>query len=233
MRASAKSRRIALRVRKVRYSKLLMNIERIAELLGPYLEGERLDEAQLGQICTYLNLLLKWNARMNLTSLRGAEEIVARHFGESVFAARHLFSGPTTSSTLVDVGSGAGFPGLPIAIARPNVAVTLIEAHGKKATFLKEVLRTAGIPNASVFAGRAVTYSAKAEVVTFRAVEHFEAILPVSAAIVNEGGRLAAFVGSTQVAGMKGLLGANWDVKENVYFPGSTQRLLFVANRPK
>ena len=99
---------------------LLMEISHIVELLAPYLEGESLSPVQLQQITTYLDGLMKWNARMNLTAVRDPEQIVTRHFGESLFAARHLFPDAVAVSTLADVGSGAGFPGLPIAIARPG-----------------------------------------------------------------------------------------------------------------
>ncbi len=208
-----------------------MHAEQIAELLGPYLQDEALHPKQFAQISQYLDLLTKWNARMNLTSVREPRQIVARHFGESFFTARRLFPEPGTASTLLDVGSGAGFPGLPIAIARPGVTVTLVEAHGKKATFLKEVLRGAEIANASVFHGRAETYTEHAKVVTFRAVERFEAILPVSASLVTGGGKLAALVGSMQVTEIKRLLGTGWEVRESVYFPGSTQRVLVIAER--
>src|SRR6202041_1504910 len=107
----------------------------IAALLIPYLNPPA---AILPQLSAYLDLLLKWNARTNLTAIRNPEEIVRRHFGESLFAARHL--DPNTSS-LLDFGSGAGFPGLPIALLRPDVQVTLAESQNKKATFLREVVR--------------------------------------------------------------------------------------------
>jgi len=107
----------------------------IAALLAPYLTPP---PGILPQLSLYLDLLLKWNARTNLTAIRDREEIVRRHFGESLFTARHLGPCPT----LLDFGSGAGFPGLPIALLRPEIAVTLAESQNKKATFLREVVRT-------------------------------------------------------------------------------------------
>ncbi len=208
-----------------------MTSERMVELLQPYLAGEVLPTTAVEQLGRYLDLLRKWNARMNLTSVREPEQIVARHFGESIFAARQIFPDPALSSTLTDVGSGAGFPGIPIAIARPNVRVTLLEAHGKKAIFLKEAIRSAGLTQASVFPGRAEVYANRAEVVTLRAVEHFEAILPVSAGLVQPGGKLVLLVGFAQVAESKRVLGESWKLDEPVYFPGSTQRVLETARR--
>ncbi len=208
-----------------------METARTPALLAPYLESEELSPGQVDQLSKYLDLLLKWNARMNLTAVREPEQIVTRHFGESLFTARHLFPLPDAAATLGDVGSGAGFPGLPIAIARPHVRVTLIEAHGKKSVFLKEVVRSLGLANVAVLASRAEKCVERFDVVTFRAVEHFEAILPVSADLVTDGGRLAALVGSSQVEAITTVIGKEWQIGESVYFPDSSQRLVWIASR--
>jgi 16S rRNA (guanine527-N7)-methyltransferase len=113
----------------------------IANLLAPYIASA--PSGLYGQLSTYLDLLLKWNARTNLTAIRDPEEIVRRHFGESLFAAQRL--DPATA-TLMDFGSGAGFPGLPIALLHPEIRVTLAESQNKKASFLREVIRTLGLP---------------------------------------------------------------------------------------
>src|SRR5271169_2870056 len=101
----------------------------IASLLTPYLP--QAPASILPQLSTYLDLLLKWNARTNLTAIRDPEEIVRRHFGESLFAARHLdpSSPDSNATTLLDFGSGAGFPGLPIALLRCDIQVTLAESQ--------------------------------------------------------------------------------------------------------
>jgi len=175
-----------------------------------------LSPVQLQNLSTYIDLLLRWNARMNLTAVRQPEEIVTRHFGESLFAARHLFPSsppgdaadhlandqrPRTNDPphLIDVGSGAGFPGLPIKIWAPQVHLTLIESNHKKATFLREVVRTLTLTNVDIFAGRAEDFTAPAEVVTLRAVERFPQILPVAARLVAPRGRLALLIGHAQV----------------------------------
>jgi 16S rRNA (guanine527-N7)-methyltransferase len=206
-----------------------MDTARIAELLAPYLGVENLAPAQLAQISIYIDLLLKWNARMNLTSVRAPEQIVTRHFGEALFAARHLFPDPATEGSLADVGSGAGFPGLPIAIARPSLGVTLIEAHGKKAVFLKECVRSTGVSHVRVLNSRAEDCAERFDVVTFRAVEHFEGILPISAALVKRTGRLAALLGPTQAEAAKRLMSEGWLSPATVYFPGSSQQALWIA----
>lgn len=114
----------------------------ILSLLQPYLLPKTITPDTLfQQLSLYLDLLVKWNARTNLTAIRDPEEIVRRHFGESLFAGQHL----DPCETLLDFGSGAGFPGLPIALLRPNLQVTLAESQNKKATFLREVVRTLGL----------------------------------------------------------------------------------------
>lgn len=208
-----------------------METARIASLLAPYLESGELTPAQLSQFSKYIDLLVKWNARMNLTAIREPEQIVPRHFGESLFTARHLFPQADATATLADVGSGAGFPGLPIAIARPGVRVTLIEGHGKKAVFLREVVRSLALENAAVIAKRAEQVEERFEVVTFRAVENFASILPISAGLVAARGRLAALIGSLQVEEIKHVIGDYWSNVETVYFPGSGQRVLWIASR--
>ncbi len=206
---------------------------RISELLAPYLGDEELSPLQLGQVSTYLDLLLKWNAVTNLTSVRAPEEIVTRHFGESFFATRTLFPARDAKATVSDVGSGAGFPGMALALLRPDLLVTLIEAHGKKATFLREVTRALSLKNVSVLHMRAEGVAGLTELVLFRAVEHFAQILPVAANLVATGGRLAGLIGSSQLAEGKGLLGDAWLSEPPVYFPGSSQRLLWISRRPE
>src|SRR5580693_1500012 len=124
-----------------------METSRIAELLQPFLLAPAgaspalsaaLSAAQLDDISTYIDLLLRWNARINLTSIRQPEAIVTRHFGESMFAARHLFPDPGPPASLIDVGSGAGFPGVPFKFWAPQLHLTLIESTQKKVAFLRQ-----------------------------------------------------------------------------------------------
>jgi len=196
-----------------------MDTARIAELLQPFLgpaDDQRLTTNDLSNISIYIDLLLRWNARINLTAIRQPEEIVTRHFGESLFAARHLF--PTRTNVgadalvrpaeqssartrLIDVGSGAGFPGLPIKMWATHIHLTLIESNHKKATFLREVARTITLTDINVFAGRAEDYAnPPTEVVTLRAVERFDTTLPIAARLVKPGGRLALLIGKAQLS---------------------------------
>ena len=90
----------------------------------------------------YFALLQRWNSKLNLTAIRDADGILRRHFLECIFCAQSL---PPRIGTLLDYGSGAGFPGIPIALCRPDIRVTLAESQGKKASFLREAVRTLGI----------------------------------------------------------------------------------------
>ena len=185
-----------------------MDLRRIAALVEPFLRADfgpgepaGLTDLQLQQITAYIDLFVRWNARMNLSAVRDADGIVTRHFGESLFAARHLFSNSDrpSQSRLIDVGSGAGFPGLPIKIWSKDVQLTLIESNQKKAIFLREVIRRLGLKDATVFSGRAESFPGQAEVVTLRAVERFEAALGMATRLVLPAGRIALLIGAGQV----------------------------------
>jgi 16S rRNA (guanine527-N7)-methyltransferase len=197
-----------------------MDPARIEDLLAPFLSSRSLRRAagpeesgvaaraplsslQLESISTYIDLLLRWNSRISLTAVREPEEILTRHFGESLFAASHLFpltGQRRTANRVIDVGSGAGFPGLPIKIWAPDLHLTLIESNQKKASFLREVVRTLTLTNIDIFSARAEDFPSTAGVVILRAVERFEQILPIAARLVAPGGRLALLIGNSQVA---------------------------------
>src|SRR6202051_2168238 len=127
----------------------------ICDLLAPFIGPVPLSDSQLDAIQAYLDLLLRWNAKLNLTAIRDPEELVTRHFGESLFAARHLFPVGASLGPEIDVGSGAGFPGFPLKLWSPSLVLTLIESNQRKATFLREVLRTLKLNSVSVFSDRA------------------------------------------------------------------------------
>ncbi len=122
--------------------------ETIAELLGHY------------------ELLLRWNKTLNLTSIAGLEEAVLRHYCESLFVGIHL---PTSPVSVLDLGSGAGFPGIPMAILRPDCRVTLAESHQRKAVFLREATRH--LSNVRVAACRAEKVEGAFDWVVSRAVK--------------------------------------------------------------
>lgn len=156
-------------------------------MLAPYLDAPASVEL-VASLERYLKLLMLWNARINLTSVRDPVAIVQRHFGESLFAARYV---PRGTLTLLDHGSGAGFPGIPIAVARPEIAVTLSESQGKKASFLREVVRNLGV-RAEVHASRTedIPFGQSFDCVTMRAVDGAGFAVPPGANRVNPAGCL-------------------------------------------
>jgi 16S rRNA (guanine527-N7)-methyltransferase len=123
----------------------------------------------------YLELLLRWNQRLSLTAVRDPDQIIRRHFLECAFAAGRL---PHDIGDLLDYGSGAGLPGIPIAICRPEISVTLAEAHGKKASFLREALRVLSLEG-EVYDGRVETMPERRfDAVAMRAVEKMDLAIP-------------------------------------------------------
>jgi 16S rRNA (guanine527-N7)-methyltransferase len=137
-----------------------------------------LPSAAYEQFQRYLDLLLRWNQHLNLTAIRDPGQIIQRHFVESVFAAQHL---PTGIMSLLDYGSGAGLPGIPIAICRPEIQVILAEAQGKKASFLQEALRVLALPG-QVYGGRVeeMPEQDRFDAVSMRAVEKMESAIPIA-----------------------------------------------------
>lgn len=211
-----------------------MDTSQIAELLQPFLAGPLTSE-QLRNISTYIDLLLRWNSRINLTAVRGPEQIVTRHFGESLFAACHLFPGPAKAqrpeNNVIDIGSGAGFPGLPLKLWAPAIHLTLIESNHKKATFLREVCRALRLTDVDVLAGRAESFpAASAQVVTLRAVERFESVLPVAARLVAPTGRLALLVGQPQALRIR-QLAPEFTWPDPIPIPLSSSRILLIGSR--
>ncbi len=218
-----------------------MDAPRLAALLSPFLADTSLTPAQLQQLRSYLDLLLRWNARMNLTAIRDPEQIVTRHFGESLFAARLLYPElGTRNSQLLDLGSGAGFPGLPIKIYAPDVHVILIESNQRKSTFLREVIRSLELTSADVVTTRADQYQIPKRnsqiinaTLTLRAVEHFETILPTALRILQQfetpQRRLALLIGESQLATARQLAPTvTWS--RPVAVPLSSQRVLLIGN---
>jgi 16S rRNA G527 N7-methylase RsmG len=124
-----------------------------------------LSTLQVEQLEQHYELMLRWNKTINLTRIELVEEAVDRHYAESLFLGSSLPPGPLT---IADVGSGGGFPGIPIGIVRPEVSVSLIESHQRKAVFLKEATRC--LPNVRVISKRAEVVVQKFDWVISRAV---------------------------------------------------------------
>lgn len=175
----------------------MLGEEDIRRLLGPF-ELE-LTSAQVGQVLTYLDLLLRWNAKINLTAIRTPQDCVTRHFGESLYLARWT----SLQGSLLDVGSGAGFPGLVLRIIFPPLTTTLLEPVAKKRAFLKEVARACGIAPVEIRADRLEDYvrlnpAAQFDCVTARAVGELNRLVPQAAELLKSQGKLCLWVSRAQ-----------------------------------
>jgi 16S rRNA (guanine527-N7)-methyltransferase len=177
---------------------MTLSESRIADLLAPYLADASVPGDLYTKLSAYLELLLKWNARTNLTAIRDPETIVQRHFGESLFCGLQIASRIFASATLLDFGSGAGFPGLPIQLLLPEIRVSLGESQNKKATFLREAVRTLGLSHTEVWAGRVEDMPAaqRFDVVTARAVDKMEEALGAARVRIGPGGWLVTLAES-------------------------------------
>jgi 16S rRNA (guanine527-N7)-methyltransferase len=188
---------------------------------------EPLDTILAGRFEKQLSLILRWNGRINLTAIRDEEGILKRHFVESIACARAL---PAGIATLLDVGSGAGFPGIPIALCRPEIAVTLAESQGKKAAFLQEAVRVLRIA-AKIHSGRAEALATHFDCVTLRAVDKMPQAVEAAGKLVAPGGWLALMTTSKELETLKAAAGAEFAWAESLPLPGSEERLLALGER--
>jgi len=181
----------------------MLSEPQVVQLLSPF--GLALTSAQLGSLLTYLDLLLRWNQKINLTAIRSPEECVTRHFGESLYLARWI----KLEGRSLDIGSGAGFPGLALKIAFPALAVTLLEPVAKKRAFLKEVARACQMERVEVRSERLEDFIRREPLVGFdyatvRAVGQLERLVRGAAALLKAGGRLCLWVSEGQAASLIG-----------------------------
>jgi 16S rRNA (guanine527-N7)-methyltransferase len=186
-----------------------------------------LDPKTADRFEAYLHLLVRWNARTNLTAIRDEDGILCRHFLESIACARSL---PSGISTLLDFGSGAGFPGLPIALCRPEIAVTLAESQGKKAAFLREAVRTLGIA-VEVHAARAETLAKVFDCVTLRAVDRMDEALRAASALVGAGGWLAPLTTHGEASSIETIAGPGFRWEPPIPLAGGDDRILLLGRR--
>lgn len=158
-------------------------------------EEFKLEKSQIDAFEKYENLLLEWNEKFNLTAITKPEEIEEKHFVDSLEILKYF---DLKNKTLLDVGTGAGFPGIVLAIAEPKLKVTLLESNGKKVSFLKEVISQLKLKNIDVVQGRAEVLKQREnfDVVTARAVKELNILLEIAFHLVKVGGSLIAYKGS-------------------------------------
>lgn len=186
-----------------------------------------LELAQSSRFKEYLSLILRWNARVNLTAIRDEEGILSRHFVESIACARSLPAGITT---LLDFGSGAGFPGIPIALCRPEIAVTLAESQGKKAAFLLEAIRVLGVES-KVYSGRAETLTELFDCVALRAVDRMQEATKAASRLVKPDGWLAPMTTGAELAALQAAVGEEFSWGAAIPLPGGEDRMVAIGKR--
>lgn len=202
---------------------------RLRHLLEPF--GLDLTTAQAGQTLSYLNLLLRWNEKINLTAIRNPAECVTRHFGESLFIGNHM----QLRGSLLDIGSGAGFPGLALKIVFPQLSVTLLEPVTKKRAFLKEAARVCGFDQFSVRGDRleelaSATTAPAFDFATMRAVGNLDILVPLAAKCLKSGGNLLLWLSQEQGAALTAIdSGLIW--KDPLPIPLSRTTEIWVGSR--
>ncbi|WP_312320009.1 16S rRNA (guanine(527)-N(7))-methyltransferase RsmG [Stenotrophomonas sp.] len=203
----------------------------VADALERGLAAMQLDAALAPPLLQYLTLLDRWNKTYNLTAIRDPLEMVTRHLLDSLAMQPHLESG-----TLADLGTGPGLPGIPLAIARPQLQVTLVESNGKKARFMREAVRQLGLTNARVAESRAEALDEPGayDNLTARAMDTLAGIIEVGGHLLRPGGRLLAMKGvhpHDEIAALP----AGWTVETvlPLHVPGLTgERHLVVVAGP-
>jgi 16S rRNA (guanine527-N7)-methyltransferase len=187
------------------------------------------DDLQVSQIQQYMRMLLIWNEKVNLTAIREPLEILYRHFCESMYAG---VSVPLESGRLADVGSGGGFPGLPLKILRPKLELFLVESNVKKATFLAEVIRELGLTGTHVLVSR---YEELGEELT--------PLDTVGSRAVGDFGPFLAWAGSERITAQQVVLWiggrdleevgriSGWEWRAPIPVPQSLRRFLLVGTR--
>lgn len=186
-----------------------------------------LDAAEARKFEEYFSLFIRWNTRINLTAIRDEEEILERHFSESILCARAL---PAGIATLLDFGSGGGFPGIPITLCRPEIAVTLAESQGKKAAFLNEAVRVLGVTT-KVHSERAETLRTQFDCVTLRAVDRMVRAVQAAGRLVRPGGWMAILTTGKELDALETAAGAEFAWRKLLPLPDSEERLLALGER--
>ena len=199
----------------------------IAQTLRPYSVSTT---PQLSEsIRTYIDLLLRWNRKIALTTITDPAEILRFHFGESMFAISQV---PIRHGRLADVGTGAGFPAVPIGMVVPDLECILIESNQKKATFLAEVVRTLKLDHVKVYRDRMESYPVSSLSLDFsisRALGIHENFLSWSAARLNPSGKVILWLGDDDAS--KILANSSWSWSPPMKIPDSQRRVLLMGSK--
>ena len=188
-----------------------------------------IESMQVFLIQQYMKTLLRWNEKLNLTAIRNPLEILYRHFCESMFAASAI---PVDKGRLADIGSGPGFPGIPLRILRPELELCLVESNVKKGTFLAEVVRELQLSNVRVLISRYEELGeelAPLDFVCSRAVGEFGPFLEWAASNRVDSGQVILWIGGRDLEEAK--KSKQWEWKEPILIPKSLQRYLLVGKK--
>jgi 16S rRNA (guanine527-N7)-methyltransferase len=180
-------------------------------------------------IRVYMDLLLRWNSRISLTAITKPKDILRFHFGESLYAVRRV---PIRRGRLADVGSGAGFPAIPIGMVKHRVTTVLLESNTKKAAFLNEVLRELGLKEMEVYNGRMQAYSSgqnKFDLVTMRAVKVDKDFSWWAKHNTHHGALIILWVGVN--AGDIIEKTTDWTWRKPLVIPGAERRVILVGKK--
>ena len=178
-------------------------------------------------IRTYISLLLHWNRTISLTAVTDPLEVLRFHFGESMFAASSIAN---RNGRLADVGSGAGFPGIPLKLALPALEVILIESNARKAAFLAEAIRELGLERTEIYRGRFEDFRAEGpefDFVTARAIGRHEELIKWAFGAIKLGGNLILWLGADDAAQV--MLKKPWRWSKPLPIPWSHSRTILVG----
>jgi 16S rRNA (guanine527-N7)-methyltransferase len=201
----------------------------VRELLVPF--EISISEETTDNLILYLELLLRWNRKINLTAIEKLEECVTRHFGESFLISKAV----PLNGRLLDIGSGAGFPGLAVKLIAPILEVVLLEPVSKKRAFLKEVARACVMSSVQVLGERLDEFVQTQSpfsfnLVTMRAVGDLESLVPKATVLLKEGGHLCLWVGGKQVRAIREA-NPNLDWQKALTIPLSHDRFILTGLR--
>jgi len=194
-----------------------------------------LDPALASPLLAYLALLDRWNRTYNLTAIRDPREMVAKHLLDSLAMHPHVDAIAAAGGSLADLGTGPGLPGIPVALVRPDVEVTLVESNGKKARFLREAVRQLGLKDVRVAESRieAVDEPGAFDAITARALATLPLILELGGHLLKPDGVLLAMKG-VYPADEIAALPADWELAAShpLRVPGvDAERHLIVVGR--
>jgi len=200
--------------------------ELVRSVLGPF--DFQPSAAMAEAIRRYVELLQRWNKRISLTSLEDTSEILERHFGESLFAVHAV---PISLGRLADVGSGGGFPGIPIKMAVPGVDLVLIESNARKAAFLSEVTRILGLASVSIINKRVeeIDSAGSLDFVVARALGSIPTLLNWAHSSLGANGKVVLWLGTNDSKEVSSSPGWKWRLP--ILVPRSENRVILVGQR--